>query len=155
VPPPERRVPLGDRRFRENRRDPTAKPDTPLMDAAERQRVNGQRHQANIRRGQEHEAAERLDAGKPPRNSFERSTMANIERRRDTEARAADPVEQAKVALQRKGRSVYAADVAGGKAGHFHVSGKRDSAGRLLDLTPAALIAEAERVTGQSFRRAG
>jgi hypothetical protein len=140
-----------------SRRDPTQKPDTPLMDAADRQRLNGQRHHAANKRASESVAAKLVDAGADPskQNSMVGSQMREIQRRRAEEARQADPVEQAKIALQRKGRSVYAADVAGGKAGHFHVSGKRDPSGRLLDLTPAALIAEAERVTGQTFRRAG
>jgi hypothetical protein len=140
-----------------SRRDPTQKPDTPLMDAADRQRLNGQRHHAANKRASESVAAKLVDAGADPskQNSMVGSQMREIQRRRAEEARQADPVEQAKVALQRKGRSVYAADVAGGRPGHFHISGKRDPSGRLLDLTPAALIAEAERVTGQIFRRAG
>jgi hypothetical protein len=163
--PPERRVPLGDRRFRENRvppapwqppRDPTLRPETPLMDAAERQKIAGQRHACNIKRAQEREAAERLDAGKGPRNAFERTTMAHIEQRRDAEARAADPVEQAKLALQRKGRVVHSATIHGGRRGFFMVGGQRDPrTGRLREISPGELLDLAEKVTGQSFRRVG
>lgn len=82
-----------------------------------------------------------------------RAAANNIDATRQAQARQTDPVEAAKLALQRKGRTVYEASVCGGQKGHFHVSGMRDGNGRLLELTPAALINEAERVTGQSFRR--
>jgi hypothetical protein len=152
APPPamlksEAAAPLGDRRYAVNRRDSTAKPETPLMDREERQRVNGQRHSAEIRRGQEQKAAARLDAGQKGRTSVERAQMADIGRRRADEARQADPIEQAKLALQRKGRVVYSASVSGGRKDRFIVSGQPK------ELTPAELVALAEKVTGQTFRR--
>lgn len=125
-------------------RDPTAPPDT---DAGDRQVTKVAQLGASIRRGQEQAAAEKLDAGLKPKNSFERALMGNIERRREEEARQADPVEQAKLALQRKGRTVYSASVVGGPKHLFVVSGLGTR------VTPADLINEAERVTGQQFRR--
>jgi hypothetical protein len=104
------------------------------------------------RRGLRAAAQKRVDAGlsagsAPPGHL--RSAQLDLEREQAEHARLADPVERAKVALQRKGRTVYAASVVGGPANRFVVSGM----GR--DVTPAALLAEAERVTGESFRRAG
>lgn len=141
-------------RQRKLRRDATERPDTPLMDLAERQRANGLRYRAAIRRGQEQEAAARLDAYKPPRNGFERNLMSEVERRRAEEARQKDPVEQAKLALQRKGRVVHSASIHGGRSGFFMVGGQRDPrTGRLREISPGELLDLAERVTGQSFRR--
>lgn len=134
------RAPLGDRRFaanRQPRRDPTEKPDTPLLDAADRQRLNGQRYHAAIRRGQEREAAEALDAGVDPssvKGTFKANTMRQIQRRREDEARQTDPLEQAKIALRQRGRVVHAAEVTGGPAGQFMVDRKLLSASEVIAL---------------------
>jgi hypothetical protein len=135
-------------------RDPTEPPPTPLMDLAEKQRRNGQRHVAAVRRGREAEATRKLDAGEKPKNSFELSLMSNIERRREEAKRQADPVEQAKLALQRRGRVVHSATIHGGRRGYFIVGGQRDPrTGRLREISPAELLDLAEKATGLVFRR--
>jgi hypothetical protein len=150
------RAPVGDRRFKPAkpapapRRDPTQPPETPSLDQADKQRLNGQRYASEVRRGQEREAAALVDQGVDPssvKSTFQGNLMRQIIARRADEARQADPVEQAKIALQRKGRTVYAASVVGGPKNRFVVSGLG------TEVTPAALIAEAERITGQTFRR--
>lgn len=132
------------------RRDPTQKPDTPLMDLADRQRLNGHRHQAEIRRGRDAEAAALLDAGVDPgevKSTYQANTMREIQRRRTDAARQSDPVEQAKLALRRRDRVVFDATVHGGRKGHFMVQGIRDDrTGKLKELTAAEIVALARRV---------
>jgi hypothetical protein len=76
-----------------------------------------------------------------------RAIANDIQRTREAQERQVNPVEQARVALQRKGLVVYSASVAGGRKDRFIVSGQQK------ELTPAELIDLAERKTGQVFRR--
>lgn len=109
----------------------------------------------SLRQHAEQRIAAGKSAGSAPPGAL-RSTQIDVERQHAEQARLADPVEQAKVALQRTGRTVYALSVLGGPKDRFHVSGQRDPAtGKLKELTPAAVIDLAEQVTGQSFRREG
>jgi hypothetical protein len=73
--------------------------------------------------------------------------MQLIRDRKSAEERQTNPVEQAKLALQRKGLVVYSAEVRGGRKDRFIVSGQPK------ELTPAELIDLAERKTGETFRR--
>ena len=117
--------------------------------------ARAERQSAATRRGIGREAEKRLDGEKVAGAASPAvlAAMNLIADRRAAEARQTDPVEQAKLTLQRKGRVVYSASVHGGRSDRFHVSGERDGNGRLKELTPAALLDLAERVTGQSFRR--
>jgi hypothetical protein len=119
-------------RVRPPSRDPTQPPDTPMMDLRGHLVTNGRRHAAEVRRGQEKEAAARLDEGKEGRSSVERNLMAQIQRRRDEEARAADPVEQAKTLIRRRTHlPVFNAEVSIGNEG----KGKFFVGSRLIDET--------------------
>lgn len=107
------------------RPDPTQRPDTPDLDAAERFRRSQALIGANVRRQQEQTAAKLLDAGVKPGQltGFQAHQVREIQRRRDDEARAKDPVAQAQLTLQRKGKTVYRASVCGRSAKKFVVSG--------------------------------
>jgi hypothetical protein len=138
------------RQLKLSRREAGEKPDTPLMDEGERQATKAARRGAGIRRDQERAATAKLDAGVDPskaKSTFQGQLMREIARRREDEVRQTDPIEQAKLALQRKGRVVYSASVSGGRKDRFIVSGQPK------ELTPAELVALAEKVTGQTFRR--
>lgn len=63
-----------------------------------------------------------------------------LARTREEQARRADPIEQAKIRLQRRGRIVYRASVTGGREDRWYVSGLGK------DVTAEQLLAEAERV---------
>jgi hypothetical protein len=146
APPREAFEPRAPRRFR----DPTQQPDTPLMDHAERQSSTCARRSVSHRKAATSEAAKLLDANPEAtvgRNGAVTTALNGLKEQRAAEARQTDPVEQAKLALQQKGRTVYASSVVGGPKNRFVVSGMGK------DVTPAAMIAEAERVTGRSFRR--
>lgn len=150
------RAPRGDRRYSENRpSDPTLRPADPALEDGERQRVRAARRSAGVLRSAAEEAARRLNGEKVggAETPMVRSAKQQILDRRAAEARQTEPVEQARLALQRSGRAVYAASVHGGPKGRFHVSGQRDGNGRLKELTPAEVIGLAERLTGISFRR--
>jgi hypothetical protein len=83
-----------------------------------------------------------------------RAAAAQLQSTRAAQERQGDHVEQAKLALQRRGLSVYSASIHGGRSDCFMVSGQRDpQTGRLKELTPGELLDVAEKVTGQSFRR--
>ena len=110
-------------------RDPTKPPETPLMDLADRNSSRAQREFAARRRGQEAEAARLLDAGVDPasQSSFTANLMRSIQRRREDEARQADPVEQAKIKIRRKTRlPVHGAEWADppGPKGHFFIGNR-------------------------------
>jgi hypothetical protein len=76
-----------------------------------------------------------------------RAAMNLIEERRGAEARAADPIEQAKLALRKRGRVVFDASVDGGRKGRFFVSGQTDPVtGKRKQLTPQELTALAWKV---------
>lgn len=140
-------------RVRPARRDPTAQPDTPLLDMGDRRATKNARIAAGVNRAREQHAARLVDAGADPtkQNSFMGGQMRSIIRRREDEARAADPVEQAKLALRRRGRVVFDASVHGGAKGRFIVSGMRDEeSGKALHLTAPQLIALAQRVNPQA-----
>lgn len=128
--------PRGPARHRAQRaRDLTSQPIDPALELADKQRLNGQRHQAAIRRGQEREATAKLESGEKPKNSFERSLMSGIERRREDEARLADPVEQAKLALQKRYAPVCSMAVHGGDPALFMVGSRKDvSRDQLLEM---------------------
>jgi hypothetical protein len=120
-----------------------------------RVKSGGSRHSAAVARGREQQAAALVDAGKDP--SKQSSTVANqmreIIRRRADEARAADPIEQAKLALRKRGRIVFDASVDGGRKGRFFVSGQNHpETGKRLQLTEAELIALARRVNPLALR---
>lgn len=122
-------------------RDPTQEPNAELFDAGDRIRERGYRNAANARRGAEAAAAERLDAGLPGRNSMERSAMFEIQKRREAEARLADPLEQAKTVIRRRtNESVFNADVTLGE----HGKGKVYVGRRLF--THEELLAYAKRL---------
>lgn len=107
------------------KRDPTKAPVDVEYDTAERQRRQGARFGANIRRSQEKEATALLDAGVDPaaaKSTFQGNLMRQVQRRRDDEARHTDPFESAKLKLQRT-RVVHSASVTGGRADRFIVSG--------------------------------
>lgn len=151
---PRRRAPLGDRRYSENRRDPTKEPS--FLAEADRAGAAKARTNAAVNRRVADEAERRLNGEKfaTAESPAVRAAKQQILDCRDYERRQGEPVERAKLALQRKGRSVYSAAVHGGPKDRFHVSGERDGNGRLKELTPAELIALAERITGQTFRSA-
>jgi hypothetical protein len=137
-------------------RDPTQKPDTPLMDARERYETANRRRTAGVNRAVGREAERRLNGEEIGRKVTPavRGAMQMIQDREAAEHRQTDPVERAKLALQRKGRVVHSALIHGGRKDRFMVGGQRDPrTGRLKELTPAELIALAEKVTGQTFRR--
>lgn len=140
------RAPAGDRRHADNRVDQASKPHRPRGWAG----LSTEARAAAARLGNRTKA-EKLLAGEPTGGGrispVVRAAANVIQDTRDAQARQTDPVEAAKLALQRKGRTVYAASVVGGPKNRFVVSGM----GR--EVTPAALIAEAERVCGLSFRR--
>lgn len=123
-------------------RDPTQKPDTPLMDMKDRQVTRGYQHAAAVRRGQEAEAARLVDAGVNP--STQGSLTANLMRaiiiRRGDEVRVADPIEQAKTRIRCKARlPVFGAEVTMGEEG----KGRFFIGNRLVD--EAGLLAYAAR----------
>jgi hypothetical protein len=118
-----------------------------------RPRQNGskfERTAATARKGATSEAKALLERDPDAthgRNGVVTGALNALKAQQAAEERQADPLEQAKLALQRKGRTVYASSVVGGPNNRFVVSGLG------TEVTPAALIAEAERVTGLSFRR--
>jgi hypothetical protein len=130
-------------------RDPTERPPTPELDAADRRRATAMRHVAAQARGREQAATDLIDAGVDP--ASQSTTVANqmraILRRRADEARQHKPSEQAKLALRQRGRVVFDASVVdGGRQGRFFVNGQVDDAGKRKQLTEAQLIALAWRV---------
>jgi hypothetical protein len=109
----------------------------PLTELRDRQVTAGHRRVAAVRRGQEHEAGKRLDAGLTGRNSVERTLMASIERRREQDARLADPIEQAKAILRKRYSPVVGAEVVDGPKGHFVVGRKLVTEKELLAMARA------------------
>jgi len=107
-----------------------------------------------IRRGNTKQAErliERQAAGETVRNvsPMVRATASAIKARRESEARQVDPIERAKLALQRKGNRVFAAEVSEGPSGtgYFYVGQRRVSkaelllmAGQTIDVAPAAAL---------------
>lgn len=130
------------------RQDPTKKPDTPLMDLADRQAVKGARRAADVQRTAERTATELVDTGVDPstQNAMVAGKMREILRRREDEARLVDPVEVAKTVLRKRFPAVFDATVQGGLEGRFIISGLRDGAGKALQLTVDELIAKAREV---------
>jgi hypothetical protein len=129
--------------------DPTQPPATPLMDEADRRSAKNARIAAGVNRAIAREAEQRLSGEKVGgvESPAVRSAMQLIRDRKSAEERQTNPVEQAKLALQRKGLVVYSAEVRGGRKDRFIVSGQPK------ELTPAELIDLAERKTGETFRR--
>lgn len=105
------------------RRDPTQKPDTPLMDLRDRQSEKSRQKIMAVKREQERIAADRLDRGLPPRNNVEGATMAALRRRRDDEFRLLDPVEQAMSTIRRV-VPCWRATTEGGRKGWYRVGGR-------------------------------
>lgn len=131
-------------------RDPTSKPETPMMDRADQRDRQNARVGAQVNRSNAAAAEKLLNGEKTPSGAVSpavRAAANQIQSTREAQARQTDPVEAAKLALQRKGLTVYSASVTGGRKDRFIVSGQQNQ------LTPAELIGLAERRTGQSFRR--
>jgi hypothetical protein len=63
--------------------------------------------------------------------------MNQIQRRREDDARLADPIEQAKAKLRRKFSPVVNAEVSDGPAGHFYVGRKLVDQNELLRMAGA------------------
>lgn len=100
--------------------------------------------------------AQRILAADPDaksgRNASVTSAIGAIREQQASAARAADPIEQAKLALRRRGRVVFNACVHGGRKGRFIVSGLRDEAtGKQRQLTDIELIDLARRVNPQAM----
>jgi hypothetical protein len=118
--------------------------------------VTSERRAAASRRSQTAEAAQVLDANPDAikgRNASITAAMGRVRRQREDEARAIDPVEQAKLALRKRGRIVFDASVDGGRKGRFFVSGQNHpDTGKRLQLTQADLIALARRVNPLALR---
>lgn len=126
------------------------------IDSGERQRIAAQRRGASVNRAREQHAAGLVDRGINPssQNSQVAAQMRSIVTRREAEARAADPIEQAKLALRQRGRIVFCASVYNGPKGRFFVSGIVDDDGRRKLQTGADLIALANRVNPRGMRPA-
>jgi hypothetical protein len=120
--------------------------------------VSSERRAAAGRRSQTAEAARILDANPDAisgRNASVTAAIGQVRRQRADEARAADPIEQAKLALRKRGRIVFDASVDGGRKGRFFVSGQNHpETGKRLQLTEAELIALAQRVNPLALRAA-
>lgn len=106
-------------------------------------RHGAERHQALVRQRVTRQAEARIAAGLAAAGAASavvRFAQQALEVRHAETARLADPFEQAKVKLQRRGRVVYSMAVHGGRPDRFFVSGL----GR--DVTRARLIALAGQV---------
>jgi hypothetical protein len=146
TPPPPPQPPARVTREPAPRRDPTQRP--PSLDAAESRRAGTMRHIAAIARSKEKVATDLVDAGADPtrQSTYVANQMREIIRRRAEEARQADPIEQAKLALRRRGRIVCDASVDGGRHGRFFVSGQVDDSGKRKQLDAAELTALAWKI---------
>lgn len=116
------------------RRDPTQAPDLPLTELRDRQVLSGHRHAAAVRRGREQSAAALVDAGVNPasQNSMVCAQMHAIVRRREEEARLADPVEQAKTIIRQRGWVCFAAVISGGPKDKFYIGNRLVTKAQLL-----------------------
>jgi hypothetical protein len=106
-------------------------------------------------RRQTAEAARILEANpdaKGGRNESITAAIAQLRRARDDEARRADPVEQAKLALRKRGRVVFDASVDGGRKGRFFVIGQVDDHGKRKQFTADELTAFAWKVNPRSMQ---
>jgi hypothetical protein len=110
------------RRQRPSRRDPTAPPDNPFLDIAERERMLAARASQARKRTVRAEAQRALDAGKTtsdvPKRADLRGAMVELTANAEAQRRANDPVEQAKSYIRRRtGKAVFGAEVTLGDAG--------------------------------------
>jgi hypothetical protein len=153
----ERRVPLGDRRFRDNKAEPVAPVAAP-PDHGPTPRQNGatfERGAAVIRKSATTEAMrllERDPQATKGRNASVTTALTALREQRASEERLVDPVERAKLALRCRGRVVFDASVHGGMKGRYIVSGIRDEeTGKNIQHTGKELIAIAERVNPRAM----
>lgn len=122
---------------------------------------HGARVAAGIRRSATRQAEAILDGRDAPGARLQTgqitstvyAAIAQIEAGRAAAARAADPIEQAKLALRRRGRVVFAASVTGGPADRYLVGGMVDDAGKPKQLTDRELIEAAWRVNPQGMEQ--
>jgi hypothetical protein len=87
------------------------------------------------------------------RNNSITAAIGALRRQREADQRRSDPIEQAKLALRKRGRVVFDASVDGGRKGRFFVSGQTDpDTGKRRQLTPDDLTALAWKVNPTAMR---